>query len=168
MTTLRIRKVSLTAAPQVRLRVYKESLTAAVPATTKLRVYKESLTAVGAVIVTVEPELTAGPGEEVEIVAELVTPGAATWAWRRISGPVVGLVPDDETMRFTVPSLWNSDRTQPTGGVPGVSTLVLGVRATIDGIQSPEVRCEISILPQVSWARAADGTWAGARVAPAG
>lgn len=166
MTTLRIRKVSLTATPQVFLRVYKTSLTAAVPATTKIRVFKESLTAVGAVIVTVDPELTFGPGESAEIVAELVTPGAATWAWRRISGPIVGLMPDGDTLRFTVPSLWNSDRTQPTAGVPGVSTLVLGVSATIDGVQSTEVRCEVSILPQVSWVRGS-GTWAGARVAPA-
>jgi hypothetical protein len=167
VTTLRIQKVSLTAAPLVHLRVYKTSLTAAVPATTKLRVFKTSITAVGAVIVTVEPELTAGPGELLEIVADLVTPGAATWAWRRISGPVVGLVPDGDTVRLTVPSLWNSDRAQPTAGVPGVSTLILGVSATIDGVQSPEVRCEVAILPQVSWARASGGTWAGARVAPA-
>lgn len=167
MTTLRIRKVSLTAAPQVRLRVHKTSLTAAVPAVTKLRVFKESITAVGAVIVTVPPELTFGPGESAEVVAELVTPGAATWFWRRISGPAVGLAVTLETARFTVPSLWNADRTQPTAGVPGMSTLVLGVSAMIDGVQSPEVRCEISILPQVSWVRGA-GTWVGARVAPAG
>lgn len=166
MTTLRIRKVSLTAAPQVRLRVYKESLTAAVPATTKLRVYKESLTAVGAVIVTVDPEMTFGPGESAEIVAELVTPGSATWFWRRISGPAIGLAVTLNTARFTVPSLWNSDRTQPTGGVPGVSTLVLGVSAMVDGVQSVEVRCTVSILPQVSWAHGS-GTWAGARIAPA-
>lgn len=166
MTTLRVRKVSLTAAPQVHLRVHKVSLAAAVPITAQLRVHKVSLAAIGAVIVAVEPKITVGPGEAVSLVADLVTPGVATWQWRRISGPVVGLTPDEETVSFVAPSLWNADRTQPTGGVPGISTLVLGVRATIDGIQSPEARCEVSILPQLSWTRG-ETEWIGARIAPA-
>ena len=115
MTTLRVRKVALTAAPQVHLRVHKASLTAAVPITAQLRVHKVSLAAVGAVVVTVAPRLTVGPGEAVNLVANLVTPGAATWQWRRISGPVVGLTPDEETVSFVAPSLWNADRAQPTG-----------------------------------------------------
>lgn len=166
MSTLRIYKASLAALPQVKMRIHKVSLAAAVPIETRLRVHKVSLAAVGAVIVTIEPEVTVGPGEVVQLEAELVTPGSATWAWRRISGPSIGLSPDGATASFVAPSLWNSDRTQPNGGVPGISTLVVGVRATIDGIQSAEVRCEVDILPQLSWSRG-EGTWVGASVAPA-
>ncbi len=166
MTTLRVRKVALTAQPQVKLRVHKASLTAAAPISTKLRVHKASLTAVGGVVVAVVPAITVGPGEVVDLVADLITPGSATWAWRRISGPLVGLTPDDETVHFITPSLWNADRAQPSAGVPGISTLVLGVKATIDGIESPEVRCTVSILPQLSWYRG-ETEWVGARVAPA-
>lgn len=166
MTTLRVHKASLTAEPQVKLRVHKASLTAAVPITSKLRVHKASLTAVGAVIVTVPASLEVGPGETAVLEAELITPGSATWAWRRISGPTIGLSPSGDTATFIAPSLWNSDRTQPNGGVPGVSTLVVGVTATIDGIVSPEVRCEVRILPQLTWARSGT-SWIGARVAPA-
>lgn len=166
MTTLRVYKSSLTALPQYKVRVHKASLTAAAPVVTKIRVYKESLTAVAATVVTIAPTAVAGPGESVELVADLLSPGTATWQWRRISGPTVGLNVSGDTATFVAPSLWNADTSQPNVGVPGVSVLVLGVRATIDGIQSAEVRCEVSILPQLSWSRSGT-SWVGARVAPA-
>jgi hypothetical protein len=167
VTTLRVAKASLAALPQYKIRVAKVSLTAAVPIDTNLRVAKVSLTAVEAVLVSITPAVTVGPGEAVTLTATLLTSGSPTWTWRRISGPTIGLSPAGAVASFIAPSLWNADRTQPNGGIPGVSTLVLGVKATVGGIDSPEVRCEITILPQVSWAYAGSGVWAGSRVAPA-
>lgn len=166
MSTLRIYKESLTALPQYKVRIHKASLTAAVPIVTKLRVYKESLTAVGAVVVTIPATAVAGPGESLVLTATLLTPGTATWQWRRISGPTVGLLPVDGVLSFVAPSRWSADQAQPTAGAPGVSLLVLGVRATIDGVQSAEVRCEVSILPQLSWS-GTPPNMVGSRVAPA-
>ena len=166
MTTIRVYRASLTALPQYKVRVYKASLAAAVPAVTKVRVYEASLGGVGAVIVSITPTLTVGPGEDVSLTATLLTGGSATWAWRRISGPTVGLSPSGAAAAFVAPSVWNADRAQPTGGLPGLSTLVIGVKATVGGVESAEVRCTITILPQLSWA--STGTaWVGSRVAPA-
>lgn len=166
MSTLRVLEAGLDAEPQYKLRVHEVSFAALQPINPKLRVHDVELVAVGAVVVSVTSGITAGPGEAVELVAELLTPGAATWQWRRISGPSIGLSYSGDTASFAAPSIWNADRTQPDNGLPGVAVLELGVRATIDGVQSPEVRCEVSILPQLSWARSGT-SWVGARVAPA-
>jgi hypothetical protein len=167
VTTLRIYKESMTALPQYKLRIYKESLTAAAPVITKLRIYKESLTAVAATVISVAATRLAGPGEPVQIVASLLSGGSATWTWRRISGPAFGLIAVGDTMSFTTPSLWNASQAQPTAGGPGNSVLVLGVKATVGGVESVESRCEVTILPQVSWYRNGGGSWVGGPVAPA-
>jgi hypothetical protein len=166
VTTLRIHKASLTALPQVKIRVHKVSLTAAAPIISKIRVHKASLTGIAATVVSVPATRVAGPGEPVQIVASLLSGGSPAWVWRRISGPVFGLTPVGDTVSFTTPSLWNDTQAQPTAGAPGTSVLVLGVKATVDGVESAEVRCEVTILPQVSWTRNAT-SWVGARVAPA-
>lgn len=166
MSTLRVYGTSLTAQQQLKLRVHKASLSAAVPTVTKLRVHKVSATAVAGVVVTVPSSLTAGPGQALTVTATLETGGSATWQWRKISGPAVGLNNGANQVSFAVPSVWNADTSQPLTGDPGPVVLVLGVSATVDGVTSPEVRCEITILPQLSWTRG-NTSWIGAGVAPA-
>jgi hypothetical protein len=166
VSTLRVYKANLTALPLAKLRVYKTSLDATSPIVSALRVYKTSLDAIAAVLVSLQPSLTAGPGEVVTLTAELLTGGSPTWQWRRISGPTVGLPATGATASLTMPSLWNPDTATPTSGAPAPSLLLVGVRATVGGVQSPEVTCQISILPQLSWSRSGS-TWVGARVAPA-
>lgn len=166
MSTLRVSRARLTAQAQVKLRVSKVSLTAQAPVVTKLRVAKVSLAAIGGVSVAIVPQLVVGPGELVTLTADLLTGGSGTWFWRRISGPAVGLSVDLGEATFTAPSIWNADRTQPTGGDPGEAVLVLGVSALVGGVQSPEVRCEVTILPQLSWSRGSS-SWLGSRSAPA-
>jgi hypothetical protein len=166
MSTLRVYKVKLDAEPQIKLRIYKASMSAQVPVAPVLRVYKASLTAAPAVLISVDPERVVGPGEAVEIEAELLSDVDATWQWRRIEGPPVGLVPDGPTVSFTAPSRWNAFAATPSSGEPSSSTLVLGVTATADGVSSAESRCEVEILPQLAWAWSGS-QWVGSRVAPA-
>lgn len=168
MSALRVYEVGLDAAPAVRLRVYEVGLDAAIPLQPRLRVYEVELDSVGAVVVGDLPDITIGPGEEVEIEAELLTGGSATWAWRRVSGPPVTIAADGATATITGPSRWNADVTKPTSGVPGISKVVIGVTATVAGQSSVEVRFEVSILPQLSWSYGGPILgWVGAAVAPA-
>lgn len=166
MSTLRVLEAELAADAQYKIRVHRVAFAAAQPINPKVRVHDMDLVATGAVVISVPAGVTVGPGEAVELVAELLTPGAATWQWRRISGPSIGLAFNGDTATFAAPSIWNADRVQPDSGLPGVAVLAVGVRATIDGVQSPEVRCEVTILPQLSWTRSGD-SWIGSRTAPA-
>lgn len=166
MSALRLYKAGLAGESQVKLRVYDVELAALVPVQPKLRVYEAELATVGAVIVSLPAAVIMGPGEQVELDAVLVTGGSATWAWRRISGPSLPIATDGGSATLTGPSRWNADVEKPLSGAPGISTIVVGVTATVGGVTSPEARCTVTVLPQLSWARS-DGTYVGARVAPA-
>lgn len=164
MSTLRIYKESLDALPAVKLRLYEASLTAA--AVPKVRVYNTSLTAVAAVVITPPGNRTVGPGEEVELTSTLLTDGTPTWAWRTISGHDLGMDTDEGVATFTTPSLWNDEEVQPTLGVPDVSTVEIGVKATVGGVDSLEAVSVVTVLPQTTWSRNGSN-WVGARYAPA-
>jgi hypothetical protein len=166
VSTLRLYEAELDAVQAVKLRVYEAELDVAVPVLPKLRLYEAELTGVGAVLISLPAAVTIGPGELLELEADLLTGGSATWSWRRVSGPSLTISADGGAATITGPSRWNADVEKPGAGVPGVSVVVVGVTATVDGVTSAEARCTITILPQVSWSRSG-GTWVGSRVAPA-
>ena len=166
MSTLRLYEAGLDAEQAKRLRVYEVGLDVAIPVQPVLRVFGVELDVVGAVTVELPAAATIGPGEILELEADLVTGGSATWSWRRVSGQSLPIAVDGGSATITGPSRWNADIEKPTAGVPGVSTVVVGVTATVDGVTSPEARCTVTVLPQLSWSRSGS-TWAGSRVAPA-
>jgi hypothetical protein len=166
VSTLRLYETGLDAEEGTRLRVYEVGLDVAIPVQPVLRLYDVGLAVVGAVTVELPAAATIGPGEILELEAELVTGGSASWSWRRISGPALTIAADGGSATITGPSRWNADIEKPTAGIPGVSTVVVGVTATVDGITSPEARCTVTVLPQLSWSRSGS-TWVGSRVAPA-
>jgi hypothetical protein len=85
-------------------------------------------------ITNVEPEST------VTLTAALVGGGTAdSWTWRRVSGANIGIASTGATVTFPAPSDING------------TSVVVGVRATVGGIQSPEATCNVTVLPQLGW-----------------
>lgn len=76
---------------------------------------------------------------------------ADSYQWRRVSGDVATMVADGPLCQVTAPA----------GPPPNGATTVVGVRATLGGVQSPEVTSQISVRPHLRWWRnASSPNWA--------
>lgn len=157
MSKLRVYQSTLSSPAGVKLRVYQSTLIGTGPATSKLRVYQSTLSGTQAVRVNVIDPITAGPNEPLTLTASLVAGGSAdSWAFRRISGPAVSFAGTGAVRTFAAPAV------QP----PNLGELKVGIIATIDGVQSPEVVVTITLLPytRAYWSGTA---WVGSSIAPA-
>lgn len=155
MAVVRVYTASLTGVVGSQLRIYAAGLQGTTPITPKLRIYRAQLSGVQAVVVqplesrTVEPETT------VSYTALLVEGASSgTWQWRVVSGDAT-LTTSANTASFTAPSTMP----QASGDV------VLGVRATHNGITSSEVFVTVTVRPQVRWRYTGTG-WSGRTQTP--
>ncbi len=157
MSKLRVYQATLSSPAGVKLRVYQATLIGTGPATSKLRVYQATLIGTQAVRVAVIDAFTAGPNEPLTLTASLAGGGSAdSWAFRRISGPVVTFGGTGAVRTLTAPAV------QP----PSLGQLQVGIIATVDGVASPEVVVTITLLPytRAYWSGTA---WVGSSIAPA-
>jgi hypothetical protein len=134
----------------MKLRWVRSEASGAAAASPKLRWIRSE--AGGALAVIVAP-ITSQSGLEPETVvtisASLVGGGTAdSWTWRPVSGASVGINGTGATVTVAAPS-----------DINGAST-VIGVRATKDGITSPEATMVVQVLPQTEW------LWAGSSWLP--
>lgn len=116
--------------------------------------------AAGSALVTLQPFaplVDVEPQDTVSLTA-VPFPGSATpssYTWRQVSGPAVTLVGTGATRTFEAPS-------SLTGGV-----VVLAVTGALGGVSGPEQRVSVTVVPQLSWIRAAgvaNGAWVGSKV----
>jgi hypothetical protein len=146
--TLRILESTLTLPPPpAKLRVEESTLSLTPGVAQKLRILEMGLSLAPQVRVhTIYDVPSVLPGTVLSQSAVLSSggPGAVTWTWTQVSGPDVTptLVPNGASVSFVAPSV-----------MPGaVTTIVLGVTATIGGVTSPQVTATFDVLPQTFWA----------------
>lgn len=98
--------------------------------------------------------LTVEPLSTVTLEAVLSTGATAdSYAWRRVSGAAVTLTAAGSSCSFTAPA-----------AMPPGATVVIGVRATISGVQGAEQQVTITSLPQLLWTQVPGGPWTPARM----
>lgn len=139
MPRLRVARVTGTTAP--RLRVLRITAAGTIPSHPRARIVQ--VTAAGPVQVTVTPppNLTGIEPGTVHTVTAALTSGLAadSWAWRVVSGPATTIYGSGPTVDITTPS-----------HIDG-ATVTIGVRATKDGITSPETTFTLAALPWTEW-----------------
>lgn len=162
MPELRIQKVTATTPVTQKLRLHKITASGTQSTTPKLRLHK--ITAAGTQAVRIDPipqPQAAEPGVNIVVTAVLQGDGAAdSWTWRRVSGPVATLTPAGASCTIVTPSAMPNP-SDTSASIP----LVIGVKATLAGTDSPEVTVVVPVLPQTRWTY--DGSaWVGARTVP--
>lgn len=160
MGTLRWHRAEAVAAPPAtqKVRWHRAAAAGTRPPSTTVRWHGAS--AAGSALATLAPFAPLVDVEPQDVVSlTAVKFGGSTtptgWAWRQVSGPAVTLVGTGATRTFTAPS-------SLTGAV-----VVLAVAGTIDGVPGPEQRVSVTVVPQLSWIRAAgvaNGAWVGSKV----
>lgn len=117
------------------------SATGTVLTSAHVRWLSSSATGTAAVVVNPLPDLgNVEPESTVSVTASLVGGGAAdSWAWRRVSGPTIGIITAGASASFTAPSV-----------LAGTS-VVVGVTATVGATTSPEDTFTVTVLPQTEW-----------------
>lgn len=162
MSRARIYRASMeTPPPKPKARIYRAAMAGSALLRPKARIYRAAMQGTRAVVVASIAARTVDPGVLVSITAALVGGEAAdSWTWRPVSGPAVGLAAPGATCTFTSPSAVDAQR------APMATTVVLGVRATIGNVQSPEVLVTVNVLPQLVWTH--DGSaYAASRIVTA-
>ena len=149
MVTLRVYQVGLApvVAPTTRLRIYEVGFTSTAIVPARLRIFKVGMNWTPGLVLA--PFADVGPVEPetaIELVANLVdAPDLAdTYTWRQISGPPVSLPGTGRGMTFITPSLLIDD-------LPSPCEVVIGVRATKNGVTSPEQTCKVKVYPNGAW-----------------
>ena len=153
MPKLKAARTSLLTVP--RLRAARIGLTGPVVTVPRLRAARIGLTGPVAVIVTPPSALTAEPETLVTLTPTLAGGQVGdTWTVRVVSGPAPTSGPNlaAGVVTLRTPSIWP----------PNSQALVIGYRATKDGITSAEATTTITVLPQTDWSRVHGGTWVGA------
>ncbi|WP_100812997.1 hypothetical protein [Microbacterium lacus] len=154
MTAVRVARVGLQEQPGLTtVRVGKVALTGLAPAAVKVRVEKVALTGTAAVAVNPIAAITAEPESVVTLTASLTGGGNPdSWTWRRVSGNAVTLTGTGASRTLRAPS-----GMPPVGG-----SVVIGIIATVGGVNSPERTVTITTLPQIRW-QYQSGAWVGSR-----
>jgi len=124
-----------------KIRWGRAALETTAPTQTRIRWGRAALEKTAAALVDPIADLVnQEPNQLLSFTATLAGGGQATiWTWRGISGPATALVAIGPKVTFTTPSDLNG------------TVLVLGVKATVDGVTSPEETVSITVLPQTEW-----------------
>lgn len=125
-----------------RLRWYRGEVAGAVPAPTKLRWYRGDVAGAQAVLIGSIPNQSGIEPESTVTITAALYAGIGTpdsWTWRVVSGPATTIYGTGATVDITAPSHING------------ATVTIGVRATKDGITSPETTFTLGVLPQTEW-----------------
>lgn len=139
--TVRFGRAELSGTANIKVRLGRAELSGTAAIVPKVRYGRLDLAGTAAVLVVPLQPQTVEPESTVNLAAGLVGGGSAdSWAWRPISGPSIGILGSGATVSFKAPS-----------AMPPGTSVVVGVRATVSGTQSPEQTVTITILPQLQW-----------------
>lgn len=149
---LRVFGAQMTSPPEPpKVRLYAASSPGTELVIPKVRIYAASLAGSPLVVLNPLTDRTENPERHVTLQATMQGGGFAdSYTWRRVSGTAVTLSVDNDTVSFTVPS------------IPAPGAVQIGCRATVNGVQSPEVVATITIIPQTVFSRIAGRAWTGA------
>jgi hypothetical protein len=150
----RVHRISGTGSVEVpRGRVHRISSSGAPAAAPRGRVHRVRSSGVAALAVEPIAGQQVPGGALVALTASLEGGQVAdSWAWRRISGPAIGIEGTGATRTFRAPSIMP----------PANQTVVVGVTATVGGVTSVERTVEIVVMPQLKWFWTG-AAWVGSR-----
>lgn len=129
-------------------RVYSIKLDGTLPANTKGRVYSIKMSGIPQVVIDPVSDLTIEPIDPYSITVHVTSPNQVnppTFTWRVISGGG-SFVGTGSTVLY-YPASHPPQQSYP----PQPAPVVLGVIAHLDGVDSPELRINVSVLPETMW-----------------